>query len=171
MAEDVVVMSPTEAQLQLAVLNSQTDSVDRRDMIVRFVNKGLPQEVVVRLDLLWNQTKVIAGEVVQIGKILLMKIWEFVEANPNMVLGMAIGAAVGALVNLIPFIGPFLAPTAMAIGAVFGAWWGFKQDRTDRGEVVKGGPIGAAEGAMAMAQEFFKLFAGIFLALKDYFLA
>jgi hypothetical protein len=171
MSEEVAVMSPARAKLQLALLNSSAAKLEKRDFIVRFTNAGLPQEIVTRLDDLWDKTKKVGGEVINIGRILIEKIWEFVAANPNMLIGMACGAAVGALANLIPFIGPFLAPTAMAIGAIVGGIWGFEQDRANRGEVIKKGPIGIAEDLVAMAKEFFKLFAGIMIALKDYFAA
>ena len=171
MSDEVVVMSPAKAKLQLALLNSASANLEKRDFIVRFTNEGLPQEIVLMLDELWDKTKIVGGEVINIGRILLAKIWEFVAANPNMLIGVACGAAVGALANLIPFVGPFLAPTAMAIGAVVGGIWGFQQDRANRGEVIKGGPIGIAENLVAMAKEFFKLFAGIMIALKDYFAA
>lgn len=169
MSDEVAVMSPAKAKLQLALLNSSAAKLEKRDFIVRFTNAGLPQEIVVRLDELWDKTKKVGGEVINIGKILIEKIWEFVAANPNMLIGAACGAAVGALVNLIPFIGPMLAPITMAIGAVLGAGWGFTQDRANRGEVIRGGPIGVVDNLVGAAKEFFKLFAGIMLALKDYF--
>ena len=164
-------MSPAKAKLQLALLNSSAANLEKRDFIVRFTNAGLPQEIVVRLDEWWDKTKIVAGEVINIGKILIQKIWEFVAATPNMLIGAAVGAAIGALVGLIPFIGPLLAPAGMTIGAVLGGLWGFEQDRANRGDVIKGGPIGVAENLVGLAKEFFKLFAGIMIALKDYFAA
>ena len=154
MSEEVVVMSPAKAKLQLALLNSSAANLDKRDFIVRFTNAGLPQEIVVRLDELWDKTKLVGGEVINIGRIVLTKIWEFVAANPNMLIGAAVGAAIGALANLIPFIGPMLAPAAMAIGAVLGGIWGFEQDRANRGEVIRKGPIGVAENLVGLAREF-----------------
>jgi hypothetical protein len=169
MSEEVVVMSPAKAKIQLALLNSSSANLERRDYVVRLTNAGLPQEVVNMLDDWWVMTKEIAGEVINIGKILIQKIWEFVEGHPNMLIGAAVGAAIGALVGLIPFIGPLLAPAGMTIGAFIGAYWGFEGDRENRGEVIKKGPIGVAENLVAMAKDFFKLFAGIMIALKDYF--
>ena len=169
MSEDVVVMSPGKAKFQLTLLNASASDLQKNDFVVRFTNAGLPVEIVDRLGDLWDKTKIVGGEVINIGRILIQKIWEFVAANPNMLIGAACGAAVGALVNLIPFIGPMLAPITMAIGAVLGAGWGFTQDRANRGEVIRGGPIGVVDNLVGAAKEFFKLFAGIMLALKDYF--
>lgn len=162
-------MLPNEAKLELALLNARTYDIDRIDMITQLTNKGLSQEVVTRMDTLWDKTKFIAGETVQIGKIIIIKIWEFVEANPNMAIGMAVGAAIGALTNMIPFIGPFLAPITMALGAVIGGAAGHRIDKMNKGQKVSDGIIGIAEDIVSMAKEFFKLFAEILNALKEYF--
>ena len=165
----VEVLSPGKAQLQLGLLNSQAVALNKLDMITRFTNKGLPQEIVTRLEWLWEETKVVAGEVMQIGKIILMKIWEWVEKNPHMVIGMAIGAAVGSLVSLVPFIGPFLAPIGTALGLVIGGIAGTRLDKKLDGQTVGVGGIQLAEDVITMAKEFFKLLAAIFLGLKEYF--
>lgn len=159
------------AQLKLGILNAQATQMNKLDMITRFTNKGLPQEIVTRLEWLWDQTKVVAGEVVQIGKILLMKIWEWVERNPNMVIGMAMGAALGALTSLIPFIGPFISPLAIALGVAVGTIGGSFVDTIGRGGLVPSTapPVIVAQGLINAAIEFFRLFASIILGLKEYF--
>jgi hypothetical protein len=157
------------AQLKLGLLNAQAVQMNKLDMITRFTNKDLPQEIVTRLEWLWEETKVVAGEVIQVGKIILMKIWEWVERNPNMVIGMAIGAAVGSLVSLVPFIGPFLAPIGAALGMAIGGLAGTRMDAAQRGENVGSGGIQLAQDVITMAKEFFKLLAAIFLGLKEYF--
>jgi hypothetical protein len=159
------------AQLKLGLLNAQAAQMNKLDLITRFTNKGVPSEVVTRLERLWEQTKVVAGEVIQLGKILLMKIWEWVERNPNMLIGMAIGAAIGALTSLIPFIGPLISPIAITLGVVFGGAVGSVADKAARGGTVASthGGVVVAEGLINMAIEFFRLFAAIFLGLKEYF--
>lgn len=159
------------AQLKLGLLNAQALQMNKLDLITRFTNKNLPQEIVTRLEWLWEETKVVAGEVVQIGKIILMKIWEWVERNPNMVIGMAIGGAIGALTSLVPFIGPFLAPIATALGIVIGGLAGTRLGKKMDGQVVGAGGMQLAEDMITMAKEFFKLLAAIFLGLKEYFTA
>jgi outer membrane lipoprotein SlyB len=163
------IMMVNEAKLELALLNAKTYGIDRIDMITRFTNRGLAQEVVTRMDELWDKTKVIAGETIQIGKIIIIKIWEFIEANPNMAIGIAVGAAVGALAHMIPFIGSFLAPITMALGAVIGGVAGHRLDKMNKDQRVSYGLIGIAEDVVSIAKEFFRLFAEIFNALKEYF--
>ena len=165
----VEVMPVGTAQLKLGLLNAQTAQMNKLDLITRFTNKGLPQEIVTRLDWLWEETKVIAGQVIHLGKIILMKIWEWVERNPNMVIGMAIGAAIGALVSLIPFIGPFLAPIATALGLVIGGIAGHRVDKKMSGHVLGEGKMAIAEDVITMAKEFFRLLAAILLGFKEYF--
>jgi hypothetical protein len=158
------------AQLKLGLLNAQAAAMNKLDVITRFTNKGLPQELVTRLEWLWEETKVVAGEVIQVGKIILLKIWEWVERNPHMVIGMAIGAAVGSLVSLIPFIGPFLAPIGAALGFAIGGIAGTRLDKKLDGQMVGQGGMQLAEDVITMAKEFFKLLAAIFLGLKEYFI-
>jgi hypothetical protein len=117
---------------------------------------------------LWEKTRIIAGEVVKVGRILVAQIWAFIKANPNLVLGIAIGAALGALVNLIPFIGPLLAPIAMAIGATMGALAGHEIDKIEGGETVTKSVFG---NLITLAKRFFQLLADIFLALRDEYFA
>lgn len=170
MSEVMVEVYPAgTAQLKLGLLNAQAMQMNKLDLITRFTNKNLPQEIVTRLEWLWEETKVVAGEVIQIGKIILMKIWEWVERNPNMVIGMAIGGAIGALTSLVPFIGPLLAPIATALGIVIGGLAGTRMDAKMEGQIVGTGSIQLVEDVIRMAKEFFKLLAAIFLGLKEYF--
>jgi hypothetical protein len=157
------------AQLKLGLLNAEAAQLNKLDLITRFTNKGVPQEFVNRLEWLWEESKVVAGEVMQIGKIILMKIWEWVERNPNMVIGMAIGAALGALVSLVPFIGPFLAPITTALGLVIGGVAGTRMTKRLDGQAVGAGGVQLLEDLITMAKEFFMLLAQIFLGLKEYF--
>jgi len=162
-------MLPNDAKLELALLNARAHDVDRIDMITNLTNRGLAQEVITRINSLWDEIKNVAGETIQIGKIIIIKIWDFVEANPNMAIGIAVGAAIGALTSLIPFIGPFLAPITMALGAIIGGVAGHRLDKSNKGQTVKDGKMGIMEDIITLAKEFFKLFAEIFNALKEYF--
>lgn len=177
MSEIMVEALPVEAlpagtaQLKLGLLNAQAAEMNRLDLITRLTNKGVPQELVTRLQVLWDYTKVVAGEVIQLGKILLMKIWEWVERNPNMLIGMAVGAAVGALTALIPFIGPLIAPFATVFGAIVVGAMGSISDKASREGIAtaSSAKVVVAQGVVNMAIEFFRLFASILLGLKEYF--
>lgn len=162
-------MDENTAKLELALLNANSVNIDKTDMITNFTNSGLPKEVIFRMDSLWNYTKIIAGETFEVGKIIIGKIWEFVQENPDMVIGVAVGATIGALVNLVPFLGPILAPISMSIGAVIGGVAGHRLDQKQKGLQVHDGIVGISEDIISIAKNFFKLFAEIFNALKKYF--
>jgi hypothetical protein len=156
-------ITESQANLKLMVLNSNAMDMDRIDIITRLTNAGLPQEVITRIEDLWEKTKEIAGEIVNIGKIILSEILNFIEANPHMAVGMALGAALGALTAMIPFIGPLLAPLVTVVAALFGGVVGASLDRGD-GD-VKSGVVGATQEAIVLAKKFFELFAKIINAL------
>jgi hypothetical protein len=164
-------MQTEEAKLEIGLLNAEVSDVSRIDLITRFTNKGLPQEALTRMDALWDKTKMIAGETIQIGKILLIKIWEFVKEHPNMSIGIVIGAAIGSLVQFVPFIGHLLLPISVALGAVAGGVIGHRLDKKEQGVAVTEGAIGVAEDLIGMAKEFFKFLIEIFNALRLYFSA
>jgi hypothetical protein len=161
-------VSHNEAKIEIALLNSHAQQISRADIFARLTNEGLPPEVIYRLEDLFEATNVIGEKIVYTGKIIIMEIIRFFEANPHLAIGAALGAAVGAMVGLVPWIGPLLAPTAAAIGIVIG---GVAGARIDRGQKPEEGVIGVAQDLIILAKKFFELFAAIFLALKADFVA
>ena len=159
-------LTESEARLRLAILNSNASELDRIDVIAQLTNMGLPQEVITRIEDLWEKTKIIGGQVIHIGKIIIAEIMKFIKENPHLTIGVAIGAAVGALTNMIPFIGPLLAPLATAISMLIGGIAGY---RIDQGKDLKGGVIGVTQDLIMIAKKFFELFASIFNALRSEF--
>lgn len=171
MSENTVKTQPltqVDATIELLSLNSQTQNLDWVDIATLLHNRGARLELVTRLQELWQKTRIIAGEVVNVGRIIVMQVWAFIKANPNLVLGVVVGAALGALVNLIPFIGPLLAPIAIAIGTTIGALAGHRLDKLEGGETVSGSVM---EDIITLAKRFFRLLADIFMALKDTYFA
>lgn len=162
-------MSEGQAKLEIGLLNAKTIDFDRLDLAVALTNKGLPQEIVTRLSSLSDYTRIIGGHVIQVGKIILMEVWKFVEKHPHLAIGMAVGAALGALTQLIPFIGPLIAPILTAFGAFLGALAGHRLDKREQGIQVEHGVIGIAEDLITLAKEFFQFFAAIINALAVYF--
>lgn len=156
-------LSETEAKLKMAVLNSNAMKIDRIDAITQLTNSGLPQEVITRIDELWEKTKIIGGQVIHIGKIILVEIMKFIKENPHLAVGVAIGAAVGALISMIPFFGPILAPLVTAISIVVGGIAGY---RLDQGQKPTDDVIGITQELILIAKKFFELFANIFNALR-----
>ena len=157
-------MSPAEATVELTMLHADANNFSFSEIAADLATRAIPLEVVTRMQGLWDRTKIIAGEVITTGKIIVIKIWEFIKANPNMAIGVVIGAAIGALVNMIPFIGPWLAPIAMVIGATIGGLAGHRLDKIAGGETVTGSIF---EDLITAAKTLFKLLADIFNALKD----
>jgi hypothetical protein len=132
-------------------------------------NSGIPASISTRVQELLVITRKIGGHVINIGRILIAKIIEFVRSNPNMVIGVAIGAAVGALINVIPFFGPLLAPLAMAIGAFIGGAFGTYLDKKARGGVATTDSLGAIiEGTIEAAKVFLSFAIEVFSALRVY---
>ena len=157
-------MSPAEATVELTMLHADANNFSFSEIAADLATRAIPLEVVTRMQGLWDRSKIIAGEVITTGKIIVLKIWEFIKANPNMAIGIVIGAAIGALVNLIPFIGPWLSPIAIAIGATIGGLTGHRLDKIIGGETVTPNLF---EDLITAAKTFYKLLADIFNALKD----
>ena len=158
-------ISPMEAQFEMALMNAEAESTPSSNLYLWLRESGMPSEVAIRIQSLVDQTAVVAGKVYSIGKIVVIKIIEFVKAHPNMAIGMAVGASVGALTSMIPFLGPYLAPIAIAIGATVGAVAGHRSDKMDKGITVNTGVIAVAQDLLEIAKEFFKLLIDIFNAV------
>lgn len=101
-------LSVPQANLKLALWNAEAESVKSIEVYVQLQELGLPEEVISRLHELVTFTKKVAGKVFAVGKIVVLKILEFVKAHPFLVVGVGIGAAVGAaiagLITSIPFL-------------------------------------------------------------------
>ena len=156
-------MSTAEAQVELSILESRAQELDRLDALTRFTNAGLPQEIVQRLQALWDAREEIGGRVVHLGKIVYMEINRFIDDNPNLALGVALGAAVGALTAMIPWVGPMLAPFAVAAGILIGAISGHE---LDAGIKAKYAITQIAQEFIVIARKFFELLASIINVLR-----
>lgn len=164
--ENTMTISVNEAKLELTLLNSNVLDLDRIDVFARFTNAEMPSEIVFRLGELWEQTKVVGGKIIHIGKIVINEILKFIENNPNLVLGVALGAAIGAIVSLIPYLGPIIAPLTMLVGATLG---GVVGSRLDRDKKAVHWIEDISQELILLAKKFFEFFAAIFIALKDDF--
>ncbi len=162
-------MNATMAQMDLMVLQTETKGMKWLDAVVSLTNKGIPPEVVTRLQELWEVTKTIGEQVYEVGKILVMKIIEFIMANPQLAIGAVLGVAVGSLTSMIPWIGTMIAPVAMAIGGFFGAIAGHRLDKIAKGELSSYKDSSIFADLITIAKEFWKNLAEIFNALKEHF--
>lgn len=160
-------MNSNMAQVKLMALHADTSKMSWTDAVVHFTNNGIPPEVVTRLKDLWEVTKTIGEQVYEIGKILVIKIIEFIMANPGMAIGAVLGAAVGSLTSMIPWIGVMIAPLATSIGAFFGAIAGHRLDKLAKGELNSYKDSSMFADLITIAKEFWKTIVEIFQALKE----
>lgn len=114
-------LTKERGMFELTLLNAEVSREQLDDVLVIGLNCGIPPEIMTRLESVWGMTRTIAGEVVAIGKIVVVKIFEFLKANPNLTIGIALGAAVGALIAGIPFLGAMLAPLSTVLSMTYGA--------------------------------------------------
>lgn len=161
-------ISPAAANLELTILNAYTESWSSSDFYAWLDSTGLPPEVSIRLKDIIDKTKEISGRVINVGKIILMKIIEFVKAHPNFVIGIAIGAAIGSLAHLVPFLGNMLAAITVPLGAIIGGLAGHRIDKRE-GQLANANDVLLAipQDVIEIARAFFKLLADIFNAVLD----
>ncbi len=163
----VNVLTNAQKKLELIILNSEASSITSSDFFARLKDCGLSDEVAIRLKGIAEITSEIGQRVIHIGKLILMKIIEFIKAHHNMAVGIAIGAAIGVFVNSIPWIGPFLAPIAALLGVTVGALAGHRLDKAESGLTNNSGIVAIGQNVIEIATEFFKLFLDILSLVKD----
>ena len=152
------VLTQAQGNLQLVLLSSEAETMFSSDFYAWLKERGLPDEAAIRLKGIAEITAEVGKQVINVGKIILIKIMKFVKTHPNMAIGIAIGAAFGALVSLIPWLGPLLAPIATLIGvAVFGLG-GHRLDKAADGVPQSSGLVAIGQDLIEIAEAFFKLF-------------
>lgn len=158
---DLAVVNPKQALFELTMQNAEASDWSFDDVVVEGLKHNIPAEIMTRLAELWEKTKVIAGEVVAVGKIIVRKILDFIMANPGLSVGIALGAALTILVAGIPFIGAWLAPMVGAVSMLYGA---------GAGAAIQNGedPLNPLVVARTLARKFFDLFLAIFTGIQEY---
>lgn len=156
------VISLPQANLKMALWQAESSSMSSNELYVWLDDLGLPSEVVLRLHELATFTKKVGNKIVDIGKIVLMKIIEFIKAHPNLSTGIALGASVSLMVSAIPFLGPILAPLAAAMGITIGAIAGHRLDKEGQGHSSESGVIGITQDVIEVARLFFELLIDVF---------
>lgn len=158
---NAVTLEPKKALFELTLLNAECSDTEFEDVLIDSLKRDIPTEIVTRLSEIWVQTKVIAGEVVAVGKIIVRKILDFLLANPKLTVGIAVGAALSTLIAGIPLIGPWLAPLAATVSMLYGAGIGAAMQAGDYS-------LSPYSAGIELAHKFFELFLNIFDALKEY---
>ena len=160
-AEAIPELSSEQALFELSMLNAERLQSDFDDVVIEGVKRGVPPEILTRLKDIWEATQDIAGEIIAIGKIIVMAIIDFFKANPTLTAGMALGAAVSSLILAIPFLGTLLLPLATLLATLYGAGVGAAMQEGD----YSASPITAA---VALADKFFEMLRMILMALSQY---
>lgn len=161
MTTDNATLSTEEGLFELTLMNAESQSADFEEVVLDGIRRGIPPEILTRLKSLWESTKEVAGEIIAIGKIIVIAIMNFLKANAKMTVGMALGAAVSSLVIAIPFLGPLIQPLATTITAAYGAGLGALMQEGAHTH----SPLHAA---IALADRFFELLIQIVVAVSDY---
>jgi hypothetical protein len=140
-------MNTELALMELERAEAAATGVTFEQVLIDGLRAGIPPEILTRMEALWRTTRKIGGRLVRIGRIAVLRIVEFVRANPHLAVGAALTAIVAFLVtSVIPWIGPMLAPFATALAALYGA--GAAASRRH------GGGISPAAAAKAFAEAF-----------------
>lgn len=155
-------MDKNKATFEALLLQAEASGLDKVEAMAFFSNQGVPLEIITRMDSLWEQTVIVAKQVLNIGKIIIMKLIQFIIENPNMVIGVAIGIGLGMISNAIPFIGGFIAPIVTIAFATIGALRGHRLDKVLKGEYVGDSLI---EDAITIIKKFWNFFCEIFNAV------
>jgi hypothetical protein len=155
-------MNKNQATFKVLLLQAEASKLDKTETMAFLSNNGIPLEVITRMNFLWEEVLEIGGQVINIGKIIMMKLIQFIKENPNMVIGLAIGVALGMLANAVPFIGQFIAPILSAVLGTIGMLHGHRLDKIANGEYVGDSLM---EDAITITKKFWGLFYEIFNSL------
>ena len=152
-------MNPEAALLELTLMNAEADEEGFEKFFVQGTKMGIPAEVLTRLSQLWDQVQVIGGHAIAIGKIIVQRIFAFLQANPRVAIGAAIGMAVAYLLTGIPFVGALLAPLMVVLGlAGAGVGAATENEATPSALAV----------LTALVEKFFELLRGVFEGVSQY---
>ncbi|MEM8719736.1 MAG: hypothetical protein AAGE84_10565 [Cyanobacteria bacterium P01_G01_bin.39] len=156
--------------LEMALLQAAADSFTSNELYVWLSDSGLPTQIATRLHELVTYTKKAGKKVFAVGKIILIKIIEFVKVHRNLVtgigIGLTIGLAVQTLVSSIPFIGAVLAPVAGAMASklgitIFGIL-GHGLDKKNQGRQMFDDFFGVPKDMIEITKDFFEFIADTF---------
>jgi outer membrane lipoprotein SlyB len=164
-------MTKEIALKDLVLEEIKAEEYDKNSIADYLMMKNVPQDIKNYMLKLYDITENIGGDMVKIGKIIVVKIIKFVKANPNMLIGMALGAVAGVLASLfvgwIPFIGQLLTSLAIAAGVFIGAISGKRVDDLEKGKQLDNTIAGVFGDAIVVAKKFFTLIIDIITTIKN----
>ena len=103
---------------ELEKMNEESKNVNINDFYVWLINKGVPQEVVLSLKRIADYVEKISGKVYRIGKIILLKIWEFLNKHKELTVMVGLALVISFLVSTVPFIGGLLEVGSIVVSLV-----------------------------------------------------
>ncbi|WP_310383961.1 hypothetical protein [Roseateles sp.] len=163
-------MTLPQARLELALWQVEAEIASSSDLYIRLTEMGLPSEVAIRLKELLEFVKTIGEKTFSIGKIVVLKLIEFIEKHPNMATGIALGAAVSSLIASIPVLGYLLAPIVLPLGIAIGAIGGHRMDKAQGGKLTgEAGFASITQDVIEIARTFFQLLIDTLMAVSAEF--
>lgn len=151
------IISMAQAEFELALMQAESDSMASSDLYIWLRECGLSPEIAVRLKELVNVTQRIGNKVVSIGKLIVMKLREFITAHKGLAIGTVLGAAIASLVAAIPLLGSILAP----LGALLGLTIAVSGHQSDKQPTGNGAGVNLLElplNLIEIARTYFDLF-------------
>ncbi len=148
-------MNRAKAELELTLLQAGADAISNADLYIWLRESGIPSEVAIRLTDLIDVTKRVGDRIVSIGKIIVVKLVDFVRAHPNLSVGVAVGAIISLLISSIPLLGPILAPIALVLGVTIGAVVGHRMDSANAKNIEIN--AGLTQNVIEITRNFFQL--------------
>lgn len=165
-----IAMTPAEAKLDLALWQAEADLCSGEDLYVQFRELNIPSEIAIRLKELLSVVRRLGKKVISIGKIIAIKIVEFIRQHPNLSSGIALAAAVAWLLSSIPFLGVVLAPIALVIGIPVGAVLGHRMDQAERAMPIRDfGVVGLGQDIIEIVRSFLQHFVETLIAVSSEF--
>jgi len=179
-------LNPSQARLKLAILNKQAEAKNSWEFYSEMRTLGLPDEVIEILQKVLKVTSKVAGTVISIGKIIVIKLVEYVAKHPLQVAGLAVGlgatyalgVALSGLFALVPTlphwmgIGPLLTKLAMIIPNLCKTVFVPAMILSPvvgcvAGEIFDKKYPEVSESLQEIARDFFELFAQIMNSIRD----
>ena len=166
-------MNQAKGKLNLMSLEAQAVLLKEIDFVTLLVNANFPTEITSRLSKLLSATKKIGEQVIHIGKIILMKVLDFVKENPNLSIGIAVGLSLSIISGLlsitVPFIGTWLStivtPLVAMITVPAGLLYGHRLDKIIESDGEVGNSL--VMDLITATKLFWALLVDIFSSVKD----
>ena len=151
------IITKAQAELELALMQAESDSMASSDLYIWLRECGLSPEIAVRVKELVNVTQRIGNKVVSIGKLIVMKLRDFITAHKNLAIGTVLGAAIGSLIAAMPLLGSLLAPLGALLGVTVAAT-GHQRDKNPDGNGKGVSLEELPQHLIEMARTYFDLF-------------